>query len=59
MLEGSMTIKQFAAKYQVCRNTVGNWRKEGLLETLKVGGTVRITAEQEAAFIIRNAEKAA
>jgi predicted site-specific integrase-resolvase len=47
----NLTINEFAEKYRVCRATVANWRKKGLLHPLEVGGRVLITPAQEAAFI--------
>ena len=47
----NMTLQQFADKYCVCKNTVGNWRNKGYLRVLKVGRRVLITPEMEAEFI--------
>lgn len=51
-----MTVSEFAHKYRVCRGTIKNWRANGLLECLQVGGRVLITQDQEAAFVKRHSK---
>ena len=42
----SLTRRETARRLGVCVDTIDNWRREGVLASLKVGGVVRIPIAQ-------------
>jgi predicted site-specific integrase-resolvase len=46
----SWTPEEYAERYRVCRASVYNWFKRGLLDSVKIGGARRILREHDEAF---------
>jgi excisionase family DNA binding protein len=52
-LKQAWSPAEYAERYGVCRATVYNWLKAGMLESKKIGGARRILKEHDDEFRAR------